>query len=70
MFQTNYLGHDFVNQDSVNNLYICVKCKIEIYHSIVYNIIYDRYSQYYTFIDNKEAHELTCDEMIIKNIIE
>lgn len=56
MFDKNYLGHKFKNM-MLKGYYICNKCKIIIYWN---ESVYVR-GQYWN---------LTCEEMIIKNIIE
>ena len=70
MFNFNYLNHDFIEYigrhtgipQSEYTFYICNKCNIEIY--------YQSFSMIYYFHGEDDILKLTCDEMIIKNIIE
>lgn len=65
-FDKNYKDHDFQITDEVNN-YICNKCS-----SIVY--FYRLPEDYYSFdryVKTSDFYnKLTCDEIIVKNIIE
>ena|ERR1700748_431101 len=64
----NYLGHDF-SDPKTNDLDMrkCERCGIFVYHNEMnnrYNIISNNYMDPYPTLT------ITCDEMIIKNIIE
>lgn len=65
MFNKNYLGHDLVATSDYNNNYttiylVCLRCKSQ--------IRYYRDTEYYNLFG--AIYLLTCDEVIIKNIIE
>jgi hypothetical protein len=70
-FNSNYLGHNFVglNLEDLNAFphdYICLNCNIRIvYHEDIKDEQY-RVADYCGLYDKC----LTCDEMVIKNIIE
>lgn len=70
-FNKNHLGHDLSNDLSKNPItfmwadYICIKCgSIFFYTDNEYFIVGD------TIVSNLEMATLTCEETIIKNIIE
>lgn len=65
---TEYLGHNLIAHVRDYNKFICIKCKKYIYHN-------NYYSENYYCINNltgdiKYKLILTCDEEIIKEIIE
>lgn len=67
MINKNYLNHNFIEMKR-NNDYICSKCKIMIWY-------YEGLkTQYWMLFNNTVSAgillNLTCNEMIIKNIIE
>ena len=64
----NYLGHLFLEIDGVDFSYKCEKCKILIWNSSIGNDDYWLLGDDLYHIRNKL--KLTCDEYIIKNIIE
>ncbi len=65
----NYLEHDFIYQDIILDvkLYICKKCKLK-----TYAYTKDNYTQLWSYHETYEFEKIkyTCNEMIIKNIIE
>lgn len=70
MFDKNYLNHNFthIEYNEYNNKYSCSKCNIKIHFSF--------YSNYYLMDFNKNGHfikdtlKLSCDESIIKGLLE
>jgi hypothetical protein len=82
MINKNYLNHK-LNNTSINNIelssyYICEKCNSHIWYQdpdiSVYNALMVSYEYYYNHNNNGIyvwlKLQLTCDEMIIKGIIE
>lgn len=64
----NYLGHEFklISQSLTRtNAYICIKCKCEIDHFLSGKIVFWRKNGRYS-----EILEISCNEYLIKNIIE
>lgn len=61
-FDKNYMKHDF--EPIINNyrFYRCAKCKCSVYY-------FPNSNEYYMILDLKDI-SLTCDEVIIKNVIE
>ncbi len=75
MINKNYMGHDLINFDLENiycQKYKCNRCNllIKYYYKDKNNIVL--YIHYIGSIDdiNWSTVKLTCDEVIIKNIIE
>lgn len=67
MIDLNYLGHKFVKSGIRylnNDLYICSICKLNISYS--FGVI----NNYVSCIDGKWDIAISCNEMIIKTIIE
>lgn len=65
MFIENYLEHYFkiIHQYSNGDMdFKCIHCNILIWYRLDYNLYY--------YIDTWKFLTLTCDEMIIKNIID
>ena len=62
VFNKNYLGHNIIRSDA-DIFYICTKCN---------SVIHWNYTneKYFFWVSNWVELENTCDEMIIKNIIE
>lgn len=65
MNNKNILGHNFYVNDQYSESYICSKCGIQIFNFYTYKKIYT-----YDKCSFGTVLELTCDEQIIKNIIE
>jgi membrane-bound inhibitor of C-type lysozyme len=69
MFDKNYLGHKFKRSEKYNKMYedyICEKCDIEVAYAN--NRIISLNAK---IVNHKfPALNLTCEEIIIKNIIE
>lgn len=69
MFNPNFLGHELILYTKFypTDDYICVKCKIKLYH-----IGYDKDN--YLIFENQDTNEgickVNCEEFIIKGIIE
>ena len=63
----DHMGHDFkLLKNTIYTVYlICKKCKIKVYSNDDNNNIFHCYSD-----TNGWMKLITCDEMIIKNIIE
>ena len=64
------LGHDFVSRYNMGNEsynYICLKCKLKVYYDKKYERIF-----YYLYDNMKlwKKVDITCEEWVIKNIIE
>jgi len=79
MFDKNYLGHNLINYDLENNNYfLCMKCNVKGFHvKICYCKGYfdnncNRYfcNRYFYLRNASSLDLLSCDEMMIKNIIE
>lgn len=77
MFSKNYLGHDFkdVGVGEKTSWFICDKCKIVVFYN--YNNITYRNNEIFFFpigflnnFNNSPIAEVTCNEYIIKIIIE
>ena len=66
-FDANYLGHNFVLSEGYVRTYTCTKCNGEVLYDD-YNGIYQLYSQTGRSIFLMKV--LSCDEAIIKSIIE
>lgn len=70
MIDKNYLGHDFVLinyfDTHYNKIYTCSKCNCEVayYPSLNQYKVKGTLSHYFFY------NVISCDEMIIKNIIE
>lgn len=75
-FIKNYLNHEFINHDECDvddGLYfICNKCKVGIIFWQTRNRYYIESSCSKMLFKNKDIYELnlTCNEIIIKSIIE
>lgn len=62
MFDKNYLGHDLYFTDY--SKYCCCKCKIVVW-------VFEKDSKHYTqIVGDIKTLKLTCEEYIIKGIIE
>jgi hypothetical protein len=67
MFDKNHLDHNLIKKYS--NLYTCNKCNIDIVYWDKCDDYYDVYRAHYKYkMYDKEL--LSCDEWIIKGIIE
>lgn len=70
MLNKNYIGHKF-EQHIITNYYKCKKCNIRMYYfgETAFNT-----SEYHFYADDLVGSQLddnmTCDNFIIKNIIE
>lgn len=68
MINVNYLNH-FFEATTVGHYYICRTCDVGIYY-----YEYADTCRYYVLIDESDdglrIFELTCNEVLIKNIIE
>ncbi len=64
LFDLTILGHDFYYSDG----YICRKCNCTAHMSSHNNKVYQRANNYYQRLNWIDL--LTCEENIIKNIIE
>lgn len=61
VFNNKYLGHNFINKyEVVTSQFRCTRCDILI-------IYYKDYMMYYNYL---LIDSITCDEVIIKKIIE
>lgn len=76
-FDKNYLNHDFIscqNEEYIND-YICIRCNVRVYFpphlsdTCCIEII-DWENDPLNPGDQGNFMEITCDEVIIKNIIE
>lgn len=65
MFEINYLGHDFKVEDAITGDYICNIC-----NCIIWFYTYDNEEFYLSLIDGYYMNAISCNETIIKNIIE
>ena len=76
MFDKNYLGHNLISYTRYDgdNDYICTNCGIEIYYIEQFKFNYYKQSEFnYYFLNGYECGgicEISCDDFIIKNIIE
>ena len=67
-FDPNYFGHEFSKDDRLflnlqgYNCFVCSKCNVVIH--------YEETADYWIFRDGWTKFNLTCDEYIIKSIIE
>lgn len=70
MFDINYLGHTFIfNRDCAEEEYLCTVCNIFVFKDTVRPIE----EKYYYWDENRGSYKIlkfTCNELIIKNIIE
>lgn len=66
MFNKNHLGHELVKNAYKINRYYCEKCKTTVrFDDGLYSYLTDkRILMFYTELD------ITCDEMIIKELLE
>lgn len=62
MIDLNYLGHNLKIQDKYNSFFICETCGADVYR--------DTYNKYYRYNFELYTQLISCDEMIIKQIIE
>lgn len=63
----NYLSHELIPYDKFNNIYsdfVCVKCNIKLYKNGRYYQILNRSKV------NWEVCNFTCNEFLVKNILE
>jgi len=67
MFDENYMNHKLIYNIKLNHL-VCLKCNVDIFHWI------DSYNNYiyylWDYIKKESRPVISCDEQIIKNIIE
>lgn len=69
-FDKNYLNHDLAGKNQFEKSYFyCIKCNSTIYYDSLLNANY-LYKYYILINNNWEELTLTCEEVIIKNIIE
>lgn len=65
-FNKNYNNHIFFNTDRTYHYFKCAKCYIYMrYLSMSKNNKYD-----FSFFNDSSYKELTCDEIIIKKLLE
>lgn len=66
MFDKNHLGHNLIEHEYTPNKYNCKKCDII--------VSFDDGLKYSYFIKNKKSYYmplvLTCNEMVIKELLE
>ena len=80
MFNKNHLGHSFIQTNPSYSAYRCENCNVYIEHmdsekfnfrlKKLYGSKYDGDFGYLLMEDSLTVLELTCKEMIVKNIIE
>ena len=73
MFNKNHLGHNleplFFGSVDNQDYYYCNRCKIRIWAFTSYSLKESK-DNYWTLVDFVYKNALSCDETIIKNIIE
>lgn len=65
MFDKNYLGHDLIKNSYYLNRYYCEKCSTTVMYNAgcVYSYLSSKINHY-------EILDISCDEMIIKGLLE
>ena len=64
-FDPNYMGHDFINKEGIGAFIYCLNCNTY--------ILFNKNNGKYFYLANDRDYTdklLTCEEMIIKDIIE